>query len=506
MASYSSLRSLGVIVPNNKNLNELKLKFISLGPCYLDKRPIPGNDFHDVPGVIHDGVPWSACLRVDEKGSDTSLVPHVYINQPPSVDEDAAVKKTTEHVIEVIQQLWPDSSESYMDGEMLSLLFETRIFRGDAMSSWLAAQGLTEEAFAMNMISQGPRSTYVPCLEKQSHVVYSGQVWSFIEKGRWVMSFPVIASIMCLLSHPDKGSISEYPDRDMAWCLDSLHAFCRFENTDALVRPLAYSLGTYADKWMYLQFIVHTFSKVDDRVKHTADQLDGSGMLTERRTVTVPDVGSFRESRVWIAVRTIAGTLGPNMRAPLNVTVIVSDLGHLSLDLEDRHWLERGIESPDRIAVGVALFQMQVWSQVDAWYNEWEACVNDLDKALEVEWKDLEDRARLSEMMESRKRSDMAFSMIQLLSVFCKEMAVTPQALKRMHEEWKRTYGDPDWYGPSGMDQFGRFSGQTHVILRQNWDKLLGHVDQAYARLLNQVKDKEAKLRCIRADIAHTWG
>ncbi|KAK8084364.1 hypothetical protein PG997_005635 [Apiospora hydei] len=53
------------------------------------------------------------------------------------------------------------------------------------------------------------------------------------------------------------------------------------------------------------------------------------------------------------------------------------------LNIKHEHWSERGILGAGR-AGGVPLFQMLVWSQVDTWYNGWEACINDLDDVLEV--------------------------------------------------------------------------------------------------------------------------
>jgi hypothetical protein len=218
-------------------------------------------------------------------------------------------------------------------------------------------------------------------------VLMIDSVRSFTALDPWVMSFPVIAAIMCLLSHPDKASIqndteNEYLDRDMAWCMDSLHGFCRLVNPEESPRPLAYSLGTYRDGWMYLQFTLHAFSAIRDLESFAEEKVEGSGMLPERRLVMVPGVGTFREGRVWVAVRTATGTTETSV-SPSSVVVIVSDFGHIQLGITEKDWTERGLATPVG-AAGVALFQMLVWSQVARWEYGWEACLKYMDEVLEV--------------------------------------------------------------------------------------------------------------------------
>src|SRR5690349_8273909 len=109
------------------------------------------------------------------------------------------------------------------------------------------------------------------------------------------------------MTHPTKEAnpLPDNPDRDLSWTPDSLHGFCRKEGLEDGNRHLSWSLGTFPDRWMYLNFIFHYFTPDDTE----ADEWVGSGIRCDRRTVTVPLGGpggkeTFREQRVWFSVRT----------------------------------------------------------------------------------------------------------------------------------------------------------------------------------------------------------
>jgi hypothetical protein len=101
-------------------------------------------------------------------------------------------------------------------------------------------------------------------------------------------------------------------------------------------------------------------------------------------------------------------------------------------------------------------------------------------------------------MMEdkSRQRSETYFAVLQTLSVFRRQIAVAPRSLRRMFEEWSRAYKG------RFSDRLDRFDKETQVALLLNWEKLLDHVDRAHDRLLRRLREKEAEVRSLRADVS----
>ncbi|SPQ26432.1 22ca2805-573e-43ea-8be1-8d51f75a5e2c [Thermothielavioides terrestris] len=113
------------------------------------------------------------------------------------------------------------------------------------------------------------------------------------------------------MTHPTKEvePLPDNPDRDLSWTLDSLHGFCRKDGLEDGNRHLSWSLGTFPDRWMYLNFIFHYFTPHDT----DADKWIGSGIRCDRQTITVPIGGprgraTFIEQRVWFSIEDIDGS------------------------------------------------------------------------------------------------------------------------------------------------------------------------------------------------------
>ncbi|KAK7942561.1 uncharacterized protein PG986_011674 [Apiospora aurea] len=290
MASSSPTKIPGVLALNDENLTDLRERFLSV----FGSRPIPDNDFHVVAEIVYDKAAWSASLQIETTEHGAELVPYAHSRQHSNTAEEAT---TT-----VIRQLWPDAAKF-------------NIKRASLLQKW--------EMPLWRLPSPSP-----------------GQVWSFTSPEPWAISFPVIASIMCLLSNPDKKPASEHPDRDIAWCVDSMQGFCRFANPDKSKRPLSYTFGTYGDQWMYLHFIAHTYCKVNALSIAEPQVPKGSGMMVDRPVVTVPNVGTFRERRVSVFVRTAAGKPKQPVPFPSEVAVISSNFGHMEVNIKHGHWTE----------------------------------------------------------------------------------------------------------------------------------------------------------------------
>lgn len=212
----------------------------------------------------------------------------------------------------------------------------------------------------------------------------------------WVVSFPVIASILCLLKKPNQSNHSSsdlefafgggYSNRDLSWCLDSMQGFCRSEGPEG-GRDLSFGLGTSSDCWLHLHFILNTFHLDSDDTSYGPSWL-GSGMRCDRRRIKVQvQPGSdmtFREGRTWIGMRIATDFHGqaPTASPPV-VGVIVTDSGASDINLTERDWDQRGLTSPP-LAAGVALFQMTLWSSLDWWEMRWHHCLDQIDNVIEV--------------------------------------------------------------------------------------------------------------------------
>lgn len=229
---------------------------------------------------------------------------------------------------------------------------------------------------------------------------------SFTGPDQWVISLPVLATILLLATHPTKEAspLDDNPDRDLSWTLDSLHGFCREESLEEGNRHLSWSFGTYPDQWMYLNFIFHYFTPHDD----DNDQWAGSGIRCDRRTVTVQLGGhggqeTFKEQRVWFSMRTATAYKDPNhprtlgLRAPLTleyvrnypdpvalkgpstVGFVLADIGHFPVTMTNKEWKLRELAVVQG-ASGITAFQMLLWAGVDEWSRGWNACLEYLDK------------------------------------------------------------------------------------------------------------------------------
>lgn len=179
------------------------------------------------------------------------------------------------------------------------------------------------------------------------------------------------------------------PDRDLSWCLDSLHGFCRRKGPEEIDRNLSWTFGTYPDSWMYLHFVFHHFGPHDDKFGLDDPAWKGNGIRCDRRTMALP-IGSggnteiFRERRVWLGMRTATPYPGEKTdQRPGTVGFVLSDWAHHRFNATENQWLKSGLESP-KAASGIALFQLLLWQGIDEWSASWHLCLNYIDGLHEV--------------------------------------------------------------------------------------------------------------------------
>lgn len=249
----------------------------------------------------------------------------------------------------------------------------------------------------------------------------------------WVLSFPMMASVLCLMTNPNKIATDEYADRDISWCMDSLQAFCRLESPGDGERDLSFSLGTYPDSWMYLSFALHFFwPDVTDRggpKKPQPFHFAIPGLGCDRRSLEI-DLGSFQEARILVHLRCAAGcgTGAPTIPNPATVGVVLTDLGHQPINARAKHWDERQLESSSEYS-GVALFHTIVWDHLDIWAYRWDQCLDHIDNMLGNEL------ATGNQNIRSSEAAKYVYETLRLFMEFRRHMAQAPRSLRRMRKE-----------------------------------------------------------------------
>lgn len=217
-----------------------------------------------------------------------------------------------------------------------------------------------------------------------------------------LISFPSIASILCLLTSPSKkpgfdpesqDPVHGFADCDVSWCLDSLHGFCRRKTPEQpeSERSLSFTLGTSPDFWMYFHFVFHFYVCYINGSPPDTESVAGSGMEIDRGQFTVPiELGGqkrdmiFAEQRTWIGMRVATNYCGKSPDAsPSAVGVVVSDYGRTRVAASEKDWDERGLQSPQQ-APGVALFQMVLWQHFNVWEKCWNRTLNEVDSIFKV--------------------------------------------------------------------------------------------------------------------------
>jgi hypothetical protein len=192
------------------------------------------------------------------------------------------------------------------------------------------------------------------------------------------------------MTHPTKqaNALADNPDRDLSWTLDSLHGFCRKEGLEEGNRHLSWSLGTFPDRWMYLNFIFHYFTPDDN-----TDNWVGSGIRCDRPTITVPLGGSgnketFREQRTWYSMRTATrhedSFRAGQLKGPATVAFVLGDGYHPPVKMTKKDWVTREMESAADSS-GITAFQMLLWTGVDDWSHGWNACLDYIDRLHQVQ-------------------------------------------------------------------------------------------------------------------------
>ncbi|KAK4099239.1 hypothetical protein N658DRAFT_171855 [Parathielavia hyrcaniae] len=309
------------------------------------------------------------------------------------------------------------------------------------------------------------------------------------------------------MTHPTKEAIplSDNPDRDLSWTLDSLHGFCRQEGLEDGDRHLSWSLGTFPDRWMYLNFITSNFTPHD--ISSDADEWIGSGIRCGRRTVTVPLGGpggkeTFREQRVWFSMRTATPyedssrqADAAKLKGPATVGFVLADLAHHPIRMTKKVWLERGME-PAKGCSGVTAFQMLLWGGIDEWSNGWNRCLDYVDRLYEVQAKDIDNSnpERLYDLMFDPHGwlATEYFVAAHLLKIFRRHIDVLPRSLEQMRAKWERIYPGVD------SDLLQRFDIPTQLTLLRNWSRLVDHAAALQGTLADRIDKTSAELLNLR--------
>ncbi|KND89167.1 hypothetical protein TOPH_06104, partial [Tolypocladium ophioglossoides CBS 100239] len=301
-------------------------------------RPISGNDFHIRPAI--DFTPsWEAILQLRSASGSVICVPFCRIDYHP--EQEAT--ENAEYAAVLLKSSWPDASVGPSRREYGGFFNpESPSFH---LFRWLASKELTpgegvglKALFRLSgQLRQQPcppqaipetneadrKPVSISSSERHGSNAKSAdaQIWSFVGGANtaadgWTISLPVISTILMLMTNPNKKVVaqSDCPDRDLSWCLDSMHGFCRLkgprEGENLRGRNLSLSVGTFPDCWMYLHAIFHNFTpgSHESDLKES-DKWKGSGLRCERRKITLPigrdnTMEPFQEERIWFGMRT----------------------------------------------------------------------------------------------------------------------------------------------------------------------------------------------------------
>ncbi|KAH6641128.1 hypothetical protein F5144DRAFT_609982 [Chaetomium tenue] len=336
----------------------------------------------------------------------------------------------------------------------------------------------------------------------QRHEIMSyesdAQMWSFTGPCNWVISLPVLATLLTLMTHPGKQSspLSDNPNRDLTWTLDSLHGFCRKEGPEEGNRHLSWSLGTFPDQWIFLNFIFYYFTPRGTDAN--ADEWIGSGIRCDRRAITVPLGGpggeeTFRERRVWFSMRTATEYKTGNgsrsaaqLTGPATVGFVLADSFHHRVKMTKDDWLIRLLKPDVDRCQGVKAFQMMLWEGVDQWSSGWHATLDYIDGLYQIQVSDIDNSnpEKLHDLMfdPSGQLAKAYFVAAHLLKIFRQHIDVLPCSLYGMLSRWQRTY-------PATKSEFcPRFHKDTPLALLANWARLYEYTDARRKSLVDRIE------------------
>ncbi|KXJ87364.1 hypothetical protein Micbo1qcDRAFT_167713 [Microdochium bolleyi] len=335
-----------------------------------------------------------------------------------------------------------------------------------------------------------------------------GQFWSFEPSEVGVISFPIIVATMILTHLPNKQGIEpetlkEYPDADLSWCFDFLHAHCRLEGPNANERHgildiQDWSLETYGDPWLCMHFTMHGFGRLSDSTPQ--EHPPAAGLRRSRRRIHTRYAGTFREWRTTIAVRlaTARDSHGRAAESPLPaedcnlVGFTLDDGAPEQWGWRDGDWSDETLVCPDE-ARGVAVFQRVLWQKFPWWHRPWKFMLSLVRADMDIDDEQLAgDDETFDNLMhddDASTKSKRYFTIIKLMKTFRKHLAVTPRDLANMREHWTRTFPG------HASDTPTRFSQSTQQAINQNWDNLEAHLAELHKDLVDTTREIEAEAR-----------
>ncbi|KAH7024686.1 uncharacterized protein B0I36DRAFT_163709 [Microdochium trichocladiopsis] len=318
-----------------------------------------------------------------------------------------------------------------------------------------------------------------------------------------------------ILTHlPNKQGIEpetlrQYPDADLSWCFDFLHAHCRLEgpneDEELGIRDIQdWSLETYGDPWLCMHFTMHGFGQPDDSTPQ--EHPPAAGLRRSRRQIHTRYAGTFYEWRTTIAVR-LATTKDKHGRVAestedCNVVGFTLDDGaHERWGWQDGDWSDKTLVCPDE-ARGVAVFQRLLWHKFSWWHGSWKCLLTSLRRVMDIEDEHLatdnETFDRLMHDNDASTKSKQYFTIMKLTRTFRRHMAVTPRNLAIMREYWTCTFPG------HASDTPTRFSQPTQQAINRNWDNLEAHLAKLHKDLVDATREIEAEARESWRDVSLT--
>ncbi|KAH7033737.1 uncharacterized protein B0I36DRAFT_241772 [Microdochium trichocladiopsis] len=321
---------------------------------------------------------------------------------------------------------------------------------------------------------------------------------------------------MLLIYDPDKQGIdpetlNQYPDADLSWCFDFLHAHARLKGPDEKELPgisesHSWSLESYGGFSLCMHFTLHRFYQLSEHTPTLQEHPLAAGLQCSRRQIHTHFAGTFYEDRTTIVIRMVT-TRDNHGRAKDPATTEGFEVVGFTLDdgwgrgyrWENGDWSDKSLVCPDE-ARGVAVFQHLLWKRFIDWQESWQTLLHRLRTTMDIDDHHL---ASDSKILDSLMRDDDAstkskqyFTTIKLMRTFRKHMAATPPDLADMREHWTRTFPGHTSAIPS------RFSSDTQQALNKNWDHLEAHLGELHHNLEKLSREIEAEAREAWRDVS----
>ncbi|KAK5998073.1 hypothetical protein PT974_00445 [Cladobotryum mycophilum] len=158
-------------------------------------------------------------------------------------------------------------------------------------------------------------------------------------------------------------------------------------------------------------------------------------------------------------------------------------------------WSHYGL-LPAGLFTGVSAFQLQICSFIDTWEKDWRNTMNELDILISVKLRDLghdEFRKRLMFDTNELERSELYFTVLQILRIFSESIRAAPDYLTTLSTHVRSPVLNDCWF-----EKDSPRTPDVHRVLNYNWQIVLSKQESAAKRLLERIERKTDEVKSLR--------